>query len=108
VLTITTDGECLTCSGFSLDETICLGRFESINDYFIGLSLPPRRSNSDTAFMGSTRSGSPYPWRTIIEDSIDEFYTASIQSMNTTGQSIEKMLSVGMDRRFQFYHRFNR
>jgi hypothetical protein len=61
VLTFSTDGECLMCSGFSLGETIHLGSFEFITDYFGGLSLSLRRSNSDTTFMGSTRSGPPSP-----------------------------------------------
>jgi hypothetical protein len=56
-LTVATDGECLTCSGFSLSETIHLRTFEFIPDYFSGLSLSPRRSNIGAAFMGSTRSG---------------------------------------------------
>jgi hypothetical protein len=78
-LTITTDGECLTCDGFSLCETICLGRFEFITDYFHGLSLSPKRSNSSAAFMGSTRSRSLSPRQAMIEDSIEEFLTASSQ-----------------------------
>jgi hypothetical protein len=56
------DGECLTCGGFFLDETVRLGNFEFITDYFSGLSLSPRRSDSGTTFMGSTRSRPPFPW----------------------------------------------
>jgi hypothetical protein len=35
------DGEHLTCGGFSLGETVHLGNFEFITDYFGGLSLTP-------------------------------------------------------------------
>jgi hypothetical protein len=49
------------CGGFSLGETVRLGSFEFIADYFGGLSLSPRRSNSSVAFMGSTHNGSPSP-----------------------------------------------
>jgi hypothetical protein len=38
-LTVTTDGEHLTCSGFSLGETIHLRNFEFITNYFGGPSL---------------------------------------------------------------------
>jgi hypothetical protein len=37
---IVTDGECLTCSGFSLCKTVCLGSFEFIADYFTCEPLP--------------------------------------------------------------------
>jgi hypothetical protein len=76
-LTISTNGECFTCSGFSLGETGCLGSLEFIIDCFGSLSLSPRRSDSDTPFMGSTHSGSPSPLRAMIEDSTDEFHMAS-------------------------------
>jgi hypothetical protein len=33
MITITADGEHLSCGGFSLDETIRLGNFEFIADY---------------------------------------------------------------------------
>jgi hypothetical protein len=62
VITVTADGECLTCGGFSFGETVCLGNFEFIADYFDGLSLYPRRGDSSVAFMGSTISGAPSPW----------------------------------------------
>jgi hypothetical protein len=42
-ITVTANGECLMCGGFSLSETIHLGSFEFIADYFGGLSLSPRR-----------------------------------------------------------------
>jgi hypothetical protein len=32
-ITIAADGECLTCGGFSLGETVYLGNFECITDY---------------------------------------------------------------------------
>jgi hypothetical protein len=76
-LTITIDGTHLTCGGFSLGEIVHLGSFEFIADYFGGLSLSPRRSNSGTAFTGSTHSGSLSPWWAMIEDSIEEFHTVS-------------------------------
>jgi hypothetical protein len=68
-LTIATDGERLTCSGFSLGETIRLRSFEFVPDYVGGLSLSPRRSNIGAAFMVSTRSGSPSLRWAMIKDS---------------------------------------
>jgi hypothetical protein len=44
-ITIVTDGECLTCGGLSLKETIHLRNFKFITDYFGSLSLSPRRGN---------------------------------------------------------------
>jgi hypothetical protein len=44
-LVVATDGECLTCGGFFLSETIHLRSFEFIADYFGGLSLSPKRNN---------------------------------------------------------------
>jgi hypothetical protein len=38
---VVADDERLTCGRFSLGEPICLGNFESIADYFGGLSLSP-------------------------------------------------------------------
>jgi hypothetical protein len=40
-IVIAADGEHLTCSGFSLVETVCLGNFEFISDYLGSLSLSP-------------------------------------------------------------------
>jgi hypothetical protein len=77
VITVAIDGERLMCSGFSLGETICLGNFEFIVDYFSSLSLSPRRGDSGAAFMGSTRSGIPSPRQTMIEDSAKEFLMVS-------------------------------
>jgi hypothetical protein len=54
---VVADSEHLTCSGFSLGETVFLRNFEFIADYFGGLSLSLRRGDEGTAFMGSTRSG---------------------------------------------------
>jgi hypothetical protein len=54
---ITTDGERLTCSGFSLSETVRLRNFELIVDYFGSLSLSPRTGDASVTFMGSTHSG---------------------------------------------------
>jgi hypothetical protein len=77
VITIVADGQLLTCSGFFLSETIHLGSFKFISNYFGGLGLSPRRGDSSAAFMGSTHSGTPSPWWAMIEDSIKEFLIAS-------------------------------
>jgi hypothetical protein len=77
VITVAVDGEHLTCGGFSLGETVHLGSFEFIVDYFGGLRLSPRRGDSGIAFMGSTRGGIPSPWWAMIEDSIEEFLMVS-------------------------------
>jgi hypothetical protein len=76
-LPISTDGERLTCSDFSLNETFCLGSFEFIANYFSSLSVSPRRSDSGTAFISTTSSGTPSPWWAMIEDSTEEFHMAS-------------------------------
>jgi hypothetical protein len=77
VITIAADGEHLTCGGFSLGETVSLGSFKFIADYFSGLSLSPRRGDSGAAFMCSTRSGTPPLWRAMIEEYVEEFLMAS-------------------------------
>jgi hypothetical protein len=56
-LAFSTNGECLTCGGFSLGETIHLGSFEFINDYVSDMSPSPRRSDSDTALWAQTTVG---------------------------------------------------
>jgi hypothetical protein len=71
-LAITTDGECLTYSGFSLGKTIRFGNLEFIADFFDGRSSP-KGSDSRAVFMDTTHSGSPLP-RAKIEDSTKEFY----------------------------------
>jgi hypothetical protein len=76
VIVIAADGEHLTCGGFCHSETIRLGNFEAIADYFGGLSLSPRRGNASATFMGSTRSGAPTPRWAMIEDSTEGFLTA--------------------------------
>jgi hypothetical protein len=76
VSTIASDSECLMCSGFSLGESILLGSFKFIVNYFGGLSLSPRWGDSGAAFMGSTRSWTPPPRWAMIEDSIEEFLMA--------------------------------
>jgi hypothetical protein len=65
------------CDGFSLGETIHLGSFGFITDYFGDLSLSPRRNNSSATFMGSTRNGSPSLRWHMIEDTTEEFHIAS-------------------------------
>jgi hypothetical protein len=76
-LDASTDGDCLTCSGFSLSETVHFGSLKFIADSFSGLCLSPRRNNSRVTFMGSTHSGSPSPRRAMTEDSTKEFHTMS-------------------------------
>jgi hypothetical protein len=70
---------CFSCRRFdgSLSETIDLGSFEFIADYFGGLSLSPMSGDSGAAFMGYTRSETPSPRRAMIEDSIKAFLTTS-------------------------------
>jgi hypothetical protein len=77
VITVAADGERLSCGGFSLGESVCFWNFEFIADYFDGLTLSPKRSNSGTAFMGSTCRGASSPRWVMIEDSAKEFLTAS-------------------------------
>jgi hypothetical protein len=68
MIAITVDDEHLTCGGFSLGETIYLGNFEFIADYFGGLSLSPARGDIGITFMGSTSSGAPTQQWAMIED----------------------------------------
>jgi hypothetical protein len=74
-IAVAADGEYLMCGGFSLGETVRLGNFEFIADYFGGLSLSPRRGDIDVSFMGPTRSGASTPRRTMIGDFAEEFLT---------------------------------
>jgi hypothetical protein len=76
-IVVATDGECLMYGGFSLDETVCLGNFEFITDYFSGLSLSWGRGDASAAFMGSTRSGAPTLQWAMMEDVAEGFLTAS-------------------------------
>jgi hypothetical protein len=68
VLAVVADGECLSCGGFSLSETIRFGSLEFIIDCFGDLSLSHRRDGSDATIMGSTCSGPPSPLRAMIGD----------------------------------------
>jgi hypothetical protein len=78
VITVPAYNKHLTCGSFFLGETIPLGSFEFIIDYFSGLSLSPRRGDSGAVFMGSTHSGTPPPlWQAMIEDSTEAFLMAS-------------------------------
>jgi hypothetical protein len=70
VRAITSDGKHLMCGGFSLSETVLFGSFKFIADYFDSLRLSPRRGSSGATFMGSTRSGTPSPWRDMIEGTV--------------------------------------
>jgi hypothetical protein len=74
-LTVTVDGEHLTCSGFSLGETIRFGTLEFIPDSFGSLTLSPKGSYSGFVFVETTRNGSP-SLCTILQDS-NEFYMTS-------------------------------
>jgi hypothetical protein len=76
-ITITADGEHQVCSRLSLGETIHLGNFEFIADYFGSLSLSPRRGDKGATFVGSTHYGACTPQWGMIEDSIEEFLTPS-------------------------------
>jgi hypothetical protein len=68
-ITITVDGECLSCDGFSLGKTIHFGSLEFTTD--------PRRDSSDAAIMGSTHSGPPSPLSAMTGYSTEEFHMAS-------------------------------
>jgi hypothetical protein len=76
-ITIAADSEHLTCGRFSLGEPVHLGNIEFIADYFGGLSLSPRRSDEGAIFVGSTRIGASTPQQAMIEDSAEEYLTAS-------------------------------
>jgi hypothetical protein len=94
-LTVATDSECLMCDGFSLSETIHFGRFEFIADYFSSLSLSPKRGDSGAAFMGSTRSKTPSSRWAMIEDSIEEFLTASSMGGGGSGLPSPRRYGTG-------------
>jgi hypothetical protein len=49
VITVSTNGECLTCGGFSLGETVCLRNFKFIVNYIGGLCLSLKRGNAGVA-----------------------------------------------------------
>jgi hypothetical protein len=83
-ITVAAESKRLMCGGFSLSETIRLGSFKFIADYYGGLSLSSMRGNSGTAFMGSTHSGTPSPWRAMIEDSDEEFLMTSSDEGGST------------------------
>jgi hypothetical protein len=74
MLIVTTDGEHLSYSGFSLGETDRFGILEFIADCFDILSLSPMGNDSSIIFVGMARSGL-LSLRPIIKDFPDEFYT---------------------------------
>jgi hypothetical protein len=76
-LTIIVDDERLMCGGFSFGETVRLGSFEFIVDYFSGLSFPTWRSNSGAALWAQPTMGHHPRAPAMIEDSIEEFHMAS-------------------------------
>jgi hypothetical protein len=68
-LTIAADGERLSCSRFSLSETIHFGSLKFIIDCFDDLSLSPMGDSSDAIVMGSAHGGPPSPlqaWRGLV------------------------------------------
>jgi hypothetical protein len=77
VLAISTNGECLTCGGFSLGKTVAFGSLDFITDCFGGLSLSPRWGDSGTSIMGTPCSRPPTPLWAMIEDSTKELFTTS-------------------------------
>jgi hypothetical protein len=88
-----TDGEHLTCSGFSLGETVNFESLQFIIDCFDRLSLSPRGSNSGVVFIGMTHRGSS-SLRTILEDSTDEFYMTSSRK-GSSSNPISRRHSMG-------------
>jgi hypothetical protein len=84
VFAFSADGDHLTCGGFSFDETVHLGSFEFITDYFGGLRLSHRKSDLGIAFMGPTHNGLPSPQWATIEDSTEEFHMASSRGGGST------------------------
>jgi hypothetical protein len=76
-IAIIADDERLACGGFTLGEPVRLGNLDFIVDYFGGLRLSPRRGNEGAIFVGSTRSGASTPQWSTVEDSTEEFLTAS-------------------------------
>jgi hypothetical protein len=71
-IAIKANGERLTCGGFSLSETIHLGNFEVIVDYFGSLNLSPTRGDQGATFMGSTHSRVSTPRWAMMEASTEE------------------------------------
>jgi hypothetical protein len=76
-IAVAADGEHLTCGGFSLGESVHLRNFEFIVDYFSGLSLSPRRGDEGPAFVASTHNDASTLQWAMMEDSTEEFLTAS-------------------------------
>jgi hypothetical protein len=77
ILTITVDGEHLTCGGFSLGKTIRLGSFDFIAGYLGGLSFSLRRKHLWCRLHGLNPHLVTIPWQAMIEDSIEEFQSVS-------------------------------
>jgi hypothetical protein len=77
VLAIAANSECLSCSGFSLGETIRFGSLEFIINRFGGLSLSPMGDGSNAIVMGSTCGEPPSPLWAMMGDSVAEFHMAS-------------------------------
>jgi hypothetical protein len=93
MLDVTTDGEHLTCGGFSLGETIHYGRLELLADYFSSLSISPMGNDSGVIFMG-TASSSSMSLCTILENSANEFYTTPSRE-GSSGLHISQRHNMG-------------
>jgi hypothetical protein len=71
-----TGGECLSCDGFSLGETICFGSLELITDQFGGMSLSPLWNGLGTTAMGPACGGSLLPQWIMVGNPTEGFPTA--------------------------------
>jgi hypothetical protein len=60
-LTVTADGERLSCGGFSLGETARFGNLKFILDHFGALSLSPMGDGSYAIVMGLAHGRPPSP-----------------------------------------------
>jgi hypothetical protein len=93
MLAIATDGESLTCDGFSLGKTVHFGSLELIAECSVGPSLSPKGSDSDAIFVGTTHSRSPLLW-VMIEDSANKFYTTSSEE-GSSGLPVSQRHNTG-------------
>jgi hypothetical protein len=89
---VATNRERLTCSGFSLGETVHFESLEFMVDCFNALSLSPKGSDLGTVFVGSTCNRSP-SLQATIEDFTEEFYIASSGDVSAT----QAMMTVPLE-----------